>query len=157
MSLESDGKDGGAAALDGEQETEEKRDENANRSRGVGRPFEPGNQAAKGHGRPPISPEYKRAIRQLEPKALKALDEILENPKDPQRRKAAEYVIDRRRGRPRVRAEITGAKGAPLVPPVESAALQALRRLLGTQPEQPAPVGPPALAPSPEPDKPEGE
>jgi hypothetical protein len=114
--------------------------------------FGEGNQAAKGHGRPALSEDYKRAIRQLEPKALRALDEILADEKHPQRRKAAEYVIDRRRGRPRVRAEITGAKGQPLVPPVESAVLQALRKLI--PPGAAAATDPPPPA---DPPKPEGE
>ena len=135
--MESDGKPPGG-------DDPAKRDENGR--------FGEGNQAAKGHGRPPISAEYKAAIRQLEPKALRALDEILEDPKHPQRRKAAEYVIDRRRGRPRVRAEVTGAKGGPLVQPVTSAALEALRRLTAA-PTTPAQE---AAPPAPEPPKPDG-
>lgn len=65
-------------------------------------------------GRPPISPEYKAAMTQLEPEALTALGDILRDPRHPQREKAAEYVVNRNRGKPTERREISGPGGEPV-------------------------------------------
>lgn len=87
-----------------------KREINAKR-RPRGRPFKPGNKAAKGHGRPPVSLEYKAAMKQLEPEALQVLGDVLRDPRHPHREKAAEYVVNRTQGKPTERREITGPGG----------------------------------------------
>jgi hypothetical protein len=65
-------------------------------------------------GRPPMPAEYKLAMERMEPDAFRALEEIIADPFHRGRREAAEYVINRMRGRPRQTLEITGASGGPL-------------------------------------------
>lgn len=106
-----------------------KRDENASKKRVIGRPFEAGNKAAVGHGRPKISPNYRKAIKELEPMALQALGEILDESDHPQRAAVAQYVVNRRRGRPLDRSEITGKNGKDLIPTRDDA-IEALKAVV---------------------------
>jgi hypothetical protein len=85
----------------------------AKRLRSRGRPFQKG-KSGNPKGRPPISPEYKAAMSQLEPDALEGLAEIVRDRRHPQREKAIEYVINRNRGKPTERREISGPGGEPV-------------------------------------------
>ncbi|TAL29000.1 MAG: hypothetical protein EPN98_21395 [Phenylobacterium sp.] len=76
--------------------------------------FREGNKAAKGHGRPKIPAEYKAALKILEPAALSVLDEVLADADHPRREQAAEYIINRARGTPRTRTEVSTPPGKPL-------------------------------------------
>lgn len=73
--------------------------------------FKPGNRAAVGHGRPKVPEEYKAAITMLEPIALDVLGQILADPRHPRRQQTAEYIINRKRGTPTNRTEVTGPNG----------------------------------------------
>jgi hypothetical protein len=93
--------------------TRKKRGKNA-KAQPRGKPFAKGNQAAKGHGRPPLPEDYKAAIAVLEVRALEVLEEVLDDVKHPRREQAAEYVIDRNRGRTKQTTELSGLDGAPI-------------------------------------------
>jgi hypothetical protein len=53
-------------------------------------------------------------MSQLEPEALEGLGEIVRDRRHPQREKAIEYVINRNRGKPTERREISGPNGEPV-------------------------------------------
>jgi len=75
---------------------------------------QPGGNPINTAGRPPMPADYKLAMERMEPDAFRALEEIIGDPFHRGRREAAEYVINRMRGRPRQTLEITGASGGPL-------------------------------------------
>lgn len=90
--------------------------ENPAPARRRGRPFEKGGQSPNPGGRPKVPQDVKEAIKgRLLPKAIKVIEKILNTPKHPHRHAVALYVVDRVLGRPA--AAITGADGAPLIPP----------------------------------------
>lgn len=93
-----------------------KREKNAKAVKrgGRGRPFGKGNQAAKGHGRPKLPPGYDEAMDIMEPVAWLAIYDIISDADHPRRGQEAEYVINRRRGMPVARAEVTGRNGGPI-------------------------------------------
>jgi hypothetical protein len=99
----------------------------------LGRKFTPGH-SIKSPGRPKLPPGYKEAFELMEPESWEAMRDIVNDPGHKDRRQAAEYVINRRRGKPTERTEVTGAGGKPLVPKTPSAVVEALRRLVGQGP-----------------------
>jgi hypothetical protein len=106
--------------------------------KGIGGP--PGTRFVKGHsikspGRPRLPPGYNEAFELMEPEAWEAIRDIVKNPVHKDRQKASEYVVNRRRGKPTERTEVTGAGGGPLIPPSASAAVEALRKLV--EPSEP--------------------
>lgn len=86
----------------------------ATKNKPRGKPFPPGNQAAKGHGRPPLPPEYKLAMEDLGPRGLQALANIIEDPTYPRHEQACEYVVNRWKGTPTTRIEQSGPGGGPI-------------------------------------------
>jgi hypothetical protein len=79
-----------------------------------GKPFEPGNQAAKGHGRPSLPADYKAAMEDLGPRGLQALANIVDDPSHPRHEHAAEYIVNRWKGTPKQRTELSGPEGGPI-------------------------------------------
>jgi hypothetical protein len=78
-----------------------------------GRPFPRGVSGNPG-GRPTESEEYKTAITRLDGKAVKGLENILD---DPDHRKFADvcmYVINRNHGKPVETHELSGLNGGPI-------------------------------------------
>jgi len=53
-------------------------------------------------------------MEQLEPEALEAIGAIIRDPLNPRRGQTAEYVINRLRGKPTERREISGPGGEPV-------------------------------------------
>lgn len=73
--------------------------------------FQKGNKAGVGNGRPPLSPEYKEAMRTLGRKGLEVLQTVLENPKHPQYVTVALKVVERQYGVPKQGIELSGPGG----------------------------------------------
>src|SRR6185369_13429605 len=62
----------------------------------------------------PLPPEYKAAIKILEPVALLVLDEVMADSAHPRREQAAEYVLNRAHGTPTAKTQISTPPGKPL-------------------------------------------
>ncbi len=65
-------------------------------------------------GRPPLPEDYKLAMKVLDPLATKVLEEVMSDPRHPRRQQAAEYVLNRNHGTPRVRTEVSTPVGKPI-------------------------------------------
>jgi hypothetical protein len=79
-----------------------------------GKPFELGNQAARGHGRPSLPADYRAAMEDLGPRGLQALSDIVADPEHPRHEHACEYVVNRWKGTPKQRTELSGPEGGPI-------------------------------------------
>jgi hypothetical protein len=76
--------------------------------------FKPG-QSGNLAGRTPLPADYKVAMAdRLGPKGLACLEAILDTPDHPRHEQAVEYTINRWKGTPTVRTELTGPAGGPL-------------------------------------------
>lgn len=82
----------------------------------VGRPFRPGQPSPNPNGRPRSDARLKVALGKLSLQAVRELGRLLRDEKTPRRTRAAiaQYLVDRRLGRPAT--ALTGADGAPLIP-----------------------------------------
>ena len=96
----------------------------------VGRRFKKG-ESGNPSGRPPVPAEHLAAMNHLEPLGYQAFEDILLDPSHKDRAHVAEYVTNRKHGKPIERKEVTGSGGAPLVSPTVENALGVLRRLVG--------------------------
>lgn len=105
-----------------------------------GRPFRRGNgdgrKFVKGHGikspgRPPLPAGYREAFDMMEPEARQALRDIVNDPTHKDREKAAEYITNRKRGKPTERAEISGPEGGAVQIEGAEQVTELLRRLAG--------------------------
>lgn|GEM_PF-2376944 len=96
----------------------------------IGRRFKKG-ESGNPAGRPPLPPGYKEAFDVLEPMSWKAAEEILADPKHKDRAMIARYIIDRRRGTPTHRSEITGQDGKPIEVTGPAEVIAALKQLVG--------------------------
>jgi hypothetical protein len=72
------------------------------------------NPPPKSPGRPPLPPDYKLAMEDLGPRAVQALSAIVDNPEHPRHEQAIEYALNRWKGTPTARTEISGPKGGPV-------------------------------------------
>lgn len=104
----------------------------AKKRRGPGRPFKKG-QSGNPSGRPPLPPGYKEAFDVLEPMSWVVLQEVLADARHKDRAHAAIYVINRRRGSPTQRSEISGTDGKPLEVTGPAEVVAALKRLAGEE------------------------
>lgn len=84
------------------------------RGRGFGRPFEPGNTAGVGHGRPPIPKDYKLAMEDLGPEGVEACGNIVRDPSHPRHADVAMYLVNRWKGTPKSRTEVSAPGGGPI-------------------------------------------
>jgi hypothetical protein len=76
--------------------------------------FKPG-QSGNPKGRPPLPLDYKLAMNdRIGPKGLAALEAVLDNPQHPRHEQAAEYAVNRWKGTPTVKTEVSGPDGGPL-------------------------------------------
>lgn len=103
-----------------------------------GKPWKKG-QSGNLSGRPKASPEYRTWLDETEPLAFQAITDIIADPKHPQRGVHAQYVVNRKRGRPTDRVELGGTDGKPLESEFPNL-LGALKKLAGEEPgEEPKP------------------
>lgn len=76
--------------------------------------FGPG-QSGNLKGRPPLPTDYKTAMHdRLGPKGLSCLEAILDKPAHPRHEQCAEYVVNRWKGTPTVKTEVSGPDGGPV-------------------------------------------
>lgn len=69
----------------------------------------------KSPGRPPLPPDYKAALdTRLGPAAANAQEAILFNPDHPRHEQMVEYTLNRWKGTPTTRTEISGPAGGPV-------------------------------------------
>lgn len=88
-----------------------KRDARGGKRRTSWKPGQSGNTK----GRPLLPLDYKLAMSdRVGPKGLAALEAILDNPKHPRHEQAAEYAVNRWKGTPTVKTEISGPEGGPV-------------------------------------------
>jgi len=78
----------------------------------LGRKFEKG--CKPGPGRPRLPPGFRAALEKIEPEALEAIRDIVNDDRHKDREKASEYVLDQRHGKPKQRTELTGLEGGPI-------------------------------------------
>lgn len=84
------------------------------KGRGPGRPFKKG-QSGNLLGRPPLPADWKVFVEnKWGPKALRALDYILEHPEHPRFGQAAEYAFSQWKGAPKQRTELSGPGGGAI-------------------------------------------
>lgn len=85
----------------------------AKRPRGPGRRFKAG-ESGNPKGRPVLPSDYKEAMEDLGPRGLAALANIVDDPDHPRHEQAAEYLVNRWKGAPTQRGEISGPGGGPI-------------------------------------------
>jgi hypothetical protein len=76
-----------------------------------GKPFQKGVSGNPG-GRKPIAPEVKDALRELNPRAIERLRELLESGDERVAMAALKEVLDRNLGKPPQTMALTGEEGA---------------------------------------------
>jgi hypothetical protein len=65
-------------------------------------------------GRTPLPADYKLALDDLGPRGLQALSNIIDDPSYPRHEQACEYVLNRWKGTPTVKTEMSGPGGGPI-------------------------------------------